>query len=533
MRITEATLTAFRGVSSPLTLPFDRDGKNLLVYGENGAAKSSFARALEHLFNPKAYPDQDIRAHVNLFVSTLPEIHTQFAGQKGGKPHTEPVDWNSGTGKPTAPWLQASAARSAFLDHRKLLMLSDRTHGNLSQRFFLTAVQHLFGNLPAGTSGETVSSLWRVIQDDARLYRENKAAKPGEARSGVADPVAHHARLENGVNLLNQTLDDYLLARGGVRPTLVTEAERLLARFEGLGLTIDLQFGHLTFDRTEGSFGGGVLNPQVTYCTKPLGVDKGGTWESNHHETLNEARLTALALALFFSAVLLQDRTPYIAGAQDPAQPARLLVLDDILMGLDYDHRIPVLELIHDEFVARTGHQVILLTHDRVWFDLCRLQLDPGAWKTVELFTRRGVGPDQSDFPMRKESACDAATHAKEFLDVGELPAAANYARTSIETSLKRICDKRHTPIGFSLNPEGLKIDVFIDAAGREPKVAGASIAADTRMLLPKDLQLAIRAIRTTVLNPLCHAHPTTVTSSQVKRAIAIANRLVTIARSL
>lgn len=533
MRITSVRLKAFRGVSSALNLPFDRDGKNLLVYGENGAAKSSFARALEHLFNPKACPDQDILGHRNLFVATPPEISTEFAGQKGGILHTEPVVWSAAKGKPTPSWLLSSAARSAFLDHRKLLMLSDRTYGNLPRRFYQTAVQHLFGNLPAGTSGETVSSLWRVIQNDARLYLENKVAKPGEAKSGIVDPIAHYRRIEDNVNLLNQALDDYLLPKGGVLPALVTETERLLARFEGLGLTIDLHLGHLTFDRNDGSFGGDEINPQVTYCRKKLGVDEKGLWVPNHHETLNEARLTALALALFFSAVLLQDRIPYIAGTKDPAKPARLLVLDDILMGLDYDHRIPVLELIQDEFIAGTRHQVLLLTHDRVWFDLCRLQLDPSEWKTVELFTRRGAGPDQSDFPMRKQSACDSATRAQEFLNDGELPAAANYARTSIETSLKKICDKRHTPIGFSLNPEGLKIDVFIDAAGREPKVAGASNAAGNHMLVPKDLQRAIKSIRTTVLNPLCHAHPTTVTSSQIKRAIAIANQLVTIARFL
>jgi hypothetical protein len=201
-------------------------------------------------------------------------------------------------------------------------------------------------------------------------------------------------------------------------------------------------------------------------------------------------------------------------------------------MGLDYDHRIPVLELIQDEFVAGTGHQVILLTHDRVWFDLCRLQLDPGAWKTAELFTRRGAGPDHSDFPMRKQSASDSATRAQEFLNDGELPAAANYARTSIETSLKRICDRRRTPIGFSLNPEGLKIDLFIDAAAREPKKAGTTLAKGTHMLVPQHIQKAIKTMRTTVLNPLSHAHPTTVTPTEVKRAIAVANQLATIAKS-
>ena len=89
MRITNVSLTAFRGVSSKLDLPFDKDGKNLLVYGENGSAKSSFARALEFLFSPVARPDQDIIAHRNLFVGTPPGIRVDFTGQKGGSHYVE------------------------------------------------------------------------------------------------------------------------------------------------------------------------------------------------------------------------------------------------------------------------------------------------------------------------------------------------------------------------------------------------------------------------------------------------------------
>lgn len=530
MRITKVSLTAFRGVSSNLDLPFDKDGKNLLVYGENGSAKTSFARALELLFSPVARSDQDILAHKNLFVDAMPMIEVTFTDETEGASHTETVTWTQESGKPTPSWLLSSAARSAFLDHRKLLQLSDRTR-RLPKRFFIIAAEYLFSHLSAG--GTTVSAIWDKIQTDVQKYREAKTARTAEADSGVADPMAHYRPIEEAVNQLNIALDDYLLPRGDASPPIVIEAERLLKQFEGHNLTISLEFEHLTFNRQAGTLSGGELTPKVTYCKRPLGSDLGATWVSTHHEVLNEARLTALALALFFSAVKLQDQVRYIAGAGDPAQPARLLVLDDILVGLDYGHRIPVLELIREEFAAGGRHQVILFTHDRVWFDLCRLQLEPSEWKTEEFFARRGAGPESSDFPVRKQAPCELAARAQTFLNDGELPAAANYARTSIETSLKRICDKRDTPIAFSLNPDSLKIDLFIEAASREPKIAGAAVGPGTRMLLSKRLQGTIKAIRTTVLNPLSHAHPTTVTPTEVKRAIAIANELVTIARSL
>lgn len=531
MRITNVSLTAFRGVSSNLDLPFDRDGKNLLLYGENGSAKSSFARALEYLFNPKEWPEQSILGHKNLFVpaTAMPGIRVDFTGSKAGARHDETVTWTHASGKPTPSWLLSSAALSAFLDHRKLLMFSDRTHGNLPQRFFLTAVQYLFGNLPVGTSGETVASLWRKIQADAKVYREAKKAKNGEAESGVADAVPHYKPIEDAVNQLNTSLDDFLLPKGGNRPTLVTEAERLLKNFDGHGLTIALDFDHLTFNRDDGSFDGGALNPEVTYCGKPLGVKKEKVWVATHHDTLNEARLTALALALFFAAVRLQDQIPYIAGSTDPEKPARLLVLDDILIGLDYAHRIPVLEIVTEEFAKDRHFQVVILTHDRVWFDVCRLQLPTADWKSVELYARRGKGPDNSDFPIRKESASDLMERARLFLDeYHEAPAAANYARSAVEMALRSICEKRHVPIPFRADPEKHAAEVFINAIRDVKRRKGSSWN-----LIPLSVQAQLKALRTTVLNPLSHFNPTTVTEPDIRKAIAIAMKLNRIAKRI
>ena len=529
MRITAVNLAAFRGISSKLDLPFDNDGKNLLVYGENGSAKSSFAHALEFLFNPKACPEQSILGHKNLFVAAMPEIRVDFTGLKAGTRHDEPVVWTHASGKPTPSWLLSSAARSAFLDHRKLLMLSDRTHGNLPQRFFLTAVEHLFGNLSAGTSGETVASLWRKIQADVKAYTAAKLAKTGEADSGVADSVAHYKPIEDAVNELNTTLDDFLLRKGGRPPTLVTEAERLLKNFEGHGLTVALTFEHLTFNRATAAFGGGELTPEVTYCSKSLGAKMGDMWVSNHHEVLNEARLTALALALFFAAVRLQDQINYIPGATDPQQPSRLLVLDDILIGLDYAHRIPVLDVLTEEFAKNRHFQVILLTHDRVWFDVCRLQLPGADWKAVELYVRRGKGPGNSDFPIRKESPSDLLERARLFLDqYHEAPAAANYARSALEAALRNICEKRRVLIPFRADPEKHAAEVFITAIRDVKRRRGSSWN-----LIPLSVQAQLKALRTTVLNPLSHFNPTTVTEPDIRKAIALSERLNRIAKRI
>ena len=60
----------------------------------------------------------------------------------------------------------------------------------------------------------------------------------------------------------------------------------------------------------------------------------------------------------------------------------KMLVLDDVLVGLDHSNRLPVLSVLQDYFA---DWQVVLLTHDRGWFDLARQHL-PNGWTCYEVY---------------------------------------------------------------------------------------------------------------------------------------------------
>jgi DNA repair exonuclease SbcCD ATPase subunit len=64
LRIQRLTLTDFRAFPGPAPAHFDFDGKNLLIYGENGAGKSSIFHALKGFF---ALRPPDLRKHKNVF----------------------------------------------------------------------------------------------------------------------------------------------------------------------------------------------------------------------------------------------------------------------------------------------------------------------------------------------------------------------------------------------------------------------------------------------------------------------------------
>ena len=65
LRIKTLTLTDFRAFPGPAPQAIEFDGKNLLVYGENGSGKSSVFYALSEMFSLKAI--RSLRDYKNVF----------------------------------------------------------------------------------------------------------------------------------------------------------------------------------------------------------------------------------------------------------------------------------------------------------------------------------------------------------------------------------------------------------------------------------------------------------------------------------
>jgi len=68
MRITKIELNNFRAFYGKHTINLDNDGKNLMVYGENGSGKSSLYLALKTFFQAAKTP-QPMQELENIFVS--------------------------------------------------------------------------------------------------------------------------------------------------------------------------------------------------------------------------------------------------------------------------------------------------------------------------------------------------------------------------------------------------------------------------------------------------------------------------------
>ncbi|MBY3467900.1 hypothetical protein HFN80_28570 [Rhizobium laguerreae] len=334
------------------------------------------------------------------------------------------LDWNA-AGHPTAQ-VTDIARRSSFLTHTALRELIYNPSGpDEPNNIFKIAVEHLIGDFDAileGGNRRSVAELWKDLQS---AYSAQVTTSKGKRR-----PQHYIKNMENACSLFNEGMRQALDA-------LEVEAKRLLRRLldvlaaDPLDL-VGLTFAQLTYSEEKRA----ILNQSLV---APIRVRTHAVHAPQNF--LNEGRQTALALAL------------YLAGRRVCAPPGRaqlkLLVMDDLLISLDASHRRPVLDLILSEF---EDWQIILLTHDRYWFQLAREQVAPtGAWKTIEIYER--FDGDGLLLPLVRsvpDYLGDATlSQAEDFLADNHAPAAANYARSACEILLKRFCAKKGVPLPY------------------------------------------------------------------------------------
>jgi hypothetical protein len=206
--------------------------------------------------------------------------------------------------------------------------------------------------------------------------------------------------------------------------------------------------------------------------------------------------MTALSLAIYLAA--LKAEVPE-AHVKDDSAP-RILVLDDVLIGLDMAHRVPILTLIDEQFV-QAGWQVILFTYDRPWYEVTRNYLADEDWQRYELYLVEARGNDA--LPLLKSVDDDLSKKAENFLNEGEIKAAAVHVRAYFEKVLKTGCQGLRIPIPFQTDLKKVEAGVLWDAL----KVAKCPSrnGAEPEAVIGEDLKRSVSHALSWVLNPGSH----------------------------
>jgi len=516
MKITKITLQSFRAFDESFELDLD-GGKNVLLNGENGSGKSSIYFAMKRFFEERG---DDIINHRNHFSpeprASHVRIHIKGRDSTGADREYE-LHWDVADGHPlpvpkdpsTAPIakelrssLVDAARRAGFIDYRAML----RTHlltkplsrsnrgpavhntiygaeskGLEAQLFDLVSLVILSG-VPVTTAGggeATLGSLMRKVWENRPYARYKRVLASSNADA----------------NAFNQAFNAKL-------PELEAKLTEFLNHFGNHRLVVKFQPVSLAWDKPTLELRGAELIPEITFRGKLI---------TDHHQFLNEARLSALATGLFLAGVWLSDN--------DYANPShsRFLVLDDALIGLELQNRLPILRILQSD--AFKNYQIFLLTHDRVWFELARGHLkEADGWLHKELLADETTG---KLIPRQKAWQSDIA-RAEAHLNNGDLMAAAVYARAAFEWKLKNVCEDRGIEIKYKKDHKEISADDLWQGvlARQRKRLELQRTQHQLPDFLPPQLEKAVEAVRSIILNQLSHSGSPDFKADEVKDAL-------------
>lgn len=510
MKINTLSLTDFRAFPGPAPTTFELDGKNLLVYGENGSGKSSLFKALSGFFTygpppPPLRPlknsfsgeslgntrvevvlDNGLTAAwcMQLMAEVSPQPGVTIAGPSLREDH--PARHRT---QPGMVEIEQAAKFSACLDYRTLLGTNYK-HGNDAVNLFEPMVRELLAGFVDLATNKTILELWLAVE----------SSLPSINTPAYLVPSLKACQEFNAA--VRRTLT-----------VLLPEAQTILRRLcpDGLELTA-LPFAGVRYN-------GGKLKREKAYVEKTVGLEIAyrGIAVERPQLYLNEARLSAIGLALYLGARL--------ACAPRTTPHLKLLVLDDVLVGLDHSNRLPVLNVLVDLF---PDWQVVLLTHDRGWFDLARQRLPTPDWTCYEVYEGDPLAVAPMPIVRRTQNRPARALlqKARDLLAQGYMEAAANYVRQAFEAGVRAACELKSIQLPY-------KQDVTDHKA--QDLLTGLKGWSGTATVPKVDWDAALHRLelmKNVVMNPYSHPSAPNIPRQEIVDAVDAVDRFLVLART-
>ena len=168
--------------------------------------------------------------------------------------------------------------------------------------------------------------------------------------------------------------------------------------------------------------------PKDTDKAIDIGLKFFGVKQDSPRLTLSEGYRNSLGLCIF------------LAMAKRESDNDRPLILDDVVVSFDRNHRGMIVEVLEKCFNKR---QVLLLTHDREWYTELRQQLEGKTWgfKTLLPYETPDIGIRWSH---KTTTFDDARSHLKERPD-----SAGNDARKIMDIELALIAERLQIRLPF------------------------------------------------------------------------------------
>ena len=490
MKITNIEIKNFRAFYGTYQIALTKKGKNLLVYGENGSGKSSLYMALKLFFASQYITRESIRwtnrgyfgfggayrrektyislgeiynfsRHQNIFCleDGYIKLHFQETPHSIERIH----EWSSAAREMKDPFIIDAARTKGFLDYKALLDMHYYFRASAVIDVFEFLTSYLLAEVINDVTAHNFADDWEALQWESPPRKDS-----------TTQIASRKKKVQNFNSGLVSKLEE-----------LKEKASEIFGKFR-YNIAFNFEFHGITYDSQKNSLG----NQEILLTVESFDKDI-----PSHHHFLNEAKLSAIALSIYFAALLLQ-----------PDRALKLLVLDDVLIGLDMSSRLPILDIL-DEYFA--DYQIFLMTYDKAWYEIAKQHTDEKDWKYTEFYFKT---TDECEIPVCKEDA-PYLKKAKDYLDVNDYKACVIYLRTAFEDTIKRFCKKKGLRVRYCENPKKLDTEDFW-----VPIKTGNKKGGDP--LLEAKIVNKIEQYRTCVLNPLSHATLVNVSRREIEDAI-------------
>jgi len=364
MKINKIQLNNFRFFTDDkANNTFDFDAQNVLIYGENGSGKSSIFKAFEFLAQTHINKDVLLKSK-NIF--THQPVSLEFDLNNG-----ENIIIDEKHLENSSNYIEALAIYKPMLEYKDLLRIHYQTDKSRDE-----------------------INIYEMLRELFKAYPINK----NEVLSDTKNPDTYFNLLENLLNdIILNDINDYLY--------------KFDKNFHIQKFFFDKEFtedGKVEF----------IINVKIDFMNTNL---------DNYHHFLNEAKLSALAIAIHFAIIRnISDKLEH--------NSLKLLILDDLLISLDMSNRLNLIKLLQDYF---NDFQIFFFTHDKALFEIFKEKM---SWKSYEVYV-----DDKDDFekPIIKKSL-NYFQSAKKHFEEYDYPACANYLRKEIER-IKKIKEKQES----------------------------------------------------------------------------------------
>lgn len=423
---------------------FDLEGKNFLLFGENGSGKSSLNWGLytflqsvlklpnleeaQKYFNPDH--DQNLR---NRFSNRadISGIKIEFKNEIDNSLHIledsiQIVNTHSIHGLN----IKYSLGASDFLNYKYLLSVFDFKNSDKNDIFPLF-YQDIFPiddfplevkNIDGIAIGKNMKIWWQTLQETLTQLPRGR----GRSRNHILRRGVKWEEFNNQLIQFNNQLDQFL-------ESVEIRANHILSYNFNTQAEINFEYQKAELHKVSTSESGDLklFSPRIIAKAKYLHPTATNQEVTHPRSFFNEATLSKMALALRLA--ITHNR---IANGADVC---KILVIDDLLISLDMANRCKVIDTLLN---FSSTFQLIIMTHDRSFYQVISNKIQErkeiSKWKLAQIYIKPSLNSVDIPTPVLVENK-PGLEQAKDFFLRGEFEAAIVTLRKECEVNLKKL----------------------------------------------------------------------------------------------